>query len=135
MTRQEFIDSILTWPLLLDFCREYDCYVCDNVYHHDELRELIADDFSNYSHEYHWTDIRDWLNDIDNNCSYYYRDGSFDYTSVDGYFDDYKADVLAWCDENPAVFDEADDDIPDGDMSMEDALAFLMDNMPYKITE
>ena len=157
MTRQEFIDSVRTWSDLLSFCYDYDCNVCENIISHGELAEYIADDFANFSHDYRWIDIRDWLNSIDDNAGYYYRDGSFDYTSVDGDFQDYKDDVLSWCDEDASIFDEddeddtpiywsadlerkyviqdGDDDIPDCDMSMEDALAFLMDNMPYKISE
>lgn len=163
MTRQYFIDNIITWSELLSFCYEYDCNACENIISRNELCDAIADDFATCSHGYHWTDIRDWLNRIDSNCSYYYRDSSFEYTSVDGDFDIYKEEVLAWCDEGADIFEEdepfdpfeddildldddyltssdtgskqADDDISDGDMSMEDALAFLMDNMPYKITE
>ena len=79
-----------------------------------------------------------WLNNIDNNASmrvhltedvvkpfilshhaihqplgvqlFYYRDGSFDYTSVDGDFASYKHDVLDWCDEDASVFDEDEDE-------------------------
>lgn len=109
MTRQEFIQNITTWRELLNFCWEYDCNVCENIIPHDELRDYIAEDFSQYAYEYSWVDIRDWLNSIDNNASFYYRDGSFDYTSVDDDFASYKQDVLDWCDEDASVFDEDED--------------------------
>lgn len=110
MTRQEFIQNVTTWRELLNFCWEYDCNVCENIIPHDELRDYIAEDFRQYAYEYSWVDIRDWLNNIDNNASFYYRDGSFDYTSVDDDFASYKQDVLDWCDEDASVFDEDEDE-------------------------
>lgn len=106
MTRQEFIQNVTTWRELLNFCWEYDCNVCENIIPHDGLCDYISEDFSQYAYEYSWVDIRDWLNSIDNNASFYYRDGSFDYTSVDDDFASYKQDVLDWCDEDTSVFDD-----------------------------
>lgn len=114
MTRQDFIDNITYWWELIDFCNENDCDICEDIVESEDLQEHISDDFDNFSREYDWTDIRVWLNDIDDSASYYCREGSFEYTPVDNTFDEYKSDVLAWCDDND-IFDEDEDEEVDDD--------------------
>lgn len=109
MTRHDFIYGITTWRELLDFCSEIDCDVCENIVSDDELDDRIADDFREYAYDYNWKDIRDWINRIPTDAAYYYRSGSFEYESADADFDDYKDDVLSWCDEEADVFDEEED--------------------------
>lgn len=109
MTRQDFIDSVTSWQALLDFCYEYDCNVCEDIVAGSDLRDCIAEYFENFARDYSWVDIRDWLNRIDEDADYYYRDGSFEYSSVDADFEDYKSDVLDWCDEDATIFHEEDD--------------------------
>ena len=108
MTRTEFIDSITTWQELLNFCDDVNCGVCEDIISYDELDGFIADDFREYSHEYDWQDIRDWLENISTDAYYYYRSSSFFYEDVDNKFVAYKAQVLLRCDETPGIFDEED---------------------------
>lgn len=113
MTRQEFIHNITTWPELLSFCYDYDCDVCADIVSHENLGEQIAEDFDNYGYDYPWTDIRRWLNDIDDSADYYYRSGSFEYESVDDDFEEYKDEVLSWGDDT-YIFDDEDEDEDEG---------------------
>lgn len=113
MTRTEFINSITTWQELLIFCDDVNCGVCEDIISYDELGIFIADDFRRYSHEYDWQDIRDWLENISTDAYYYYRSGSFFYEDIDNKFEEYKAQVLLWCDETTGIFDE--DDTPNED--------------------
>lgn len=109
MTRGEFIEQITSWSELLSFCYDYDCEVCADIISHDSLAEYIADDFRTFADRYSWTDIRGWLNDIDDDADYYYRSGSFEYESVDDDFDSYKDDVLSWGDDD-GIWDPEDED-------------------------
>ena len=109
MTRGEFIEQITSWSELLSFCYDYDCDVCADIISHDSLAEYIADDFRTFADRYSWTDIRGWLNDIDDDADYYYRNGSFEYESVDDDFDSYKDDVLSWGDDD-GIWDPEDED-------------------------
>lgn len=77
MTRTEFIDSVTTWQELLKFCDDVNCGVCEDIISYDELDGFIANDFREYSHEYNWQDIRDWLENISTDAYYYYRSSSF----------------------------------------------------------
>lgn len=113
MTRTEFIDSVTTWQELLNFCDDVNCWVCEDIISYDELDGFIANDFREYSHEYDWQDIRDWLENISTDAYYYYRSSSFFYEDVDNKFEEYKAQVLLWCDETTGIFDE--DDTPNED--------------------
>ena len=115
MTRGEFVEQITSWPELLEFCYDNDCSVCEDIIPHERLAGNIAEDFTDYGDEYDWTDIRRWINDIDDDADYYYRSGSFEYESVDNQFDTYKDDVLEWGDDVDIwdFEDEDDDDFDD----------------------
>ena len=125
MTRQEFINNVTTWSELLSFCYDYDCDVCADIISHDSLAENIADDFNSYGYEYPWTDIRRWLNNIDDSARYYYRSGSFEYESVDnnGTFEEYKDEVLSWGDDM-YIFDDEDEDEDEDEESFIDSDVF-----------
>ena len=109
MTRTEFINDIQCWDDLMDFCSGYDCNVCEDIIPYISLNRNLGEDFTMYGDEYDWDDIRDWLNNIDENANYYYRSGSFEYESVDNQFESYKDDVLEWGDEGD-VWDPEDED-------------------------
>lgn len=106
MTRQEFIRNITTWQELIDFCYDYDCSICDNILARPDLAGFVNSDLIDYQGQYSWTTIRDLLFCITDTADYYCREGFLDYVSVDNNFEAYKADVLAWCDDDESVFDE-----------------------------
>ena len=110
MTRQEFVNSIDFWYELIDFCRDMECDVCEEIINGDDLEERIREDFNDYGSEYPWTDIRGWLNDIVEGHDYYVRNGSFEYEYLcDSDFDDYKDSVIEWMDRN-GLWDDEDDE-------------------------
>ena len=141
MTRQEFIRNTTTWRELIDFCYIYDCSVCDDILARNDLPGFINSDLIDYQGQYSWTTIRDLLFAIVDTADYYCREGFLDYASVDDSFEAYKADVLAWCDEDASIFDDEDDeddfiitedepddeepDLSDGDCSDDDLLELL----------
>ena len=141
MTRQEFIRNTTTWRELIDFCYIYDCSVCDDILARTDLPGFINSDLIDYQGQYSWTTIRDLLFAIVDTADYYCREGFLDYASVDDSFEAYKADVLAWCDEDASIFDDEDDeddfiitedepddeepDLSDGDCSDDDLLELL----------
>ena len=108
MTRNEFIDNITEWYELKDFCNDFDCDVCEDIYDDDDyveedIRDAIAD--------YGWRDIRDFLGNLPSGYYYYRRNSAFDYDGLDDDdFEDYKADVLEWGDDYGAWDDEEEED-------------------------
>ena len=44
MTRNEFIDNITEWYELKDFCSDFDCDVCEDIYDDDSLEEEPDED-------------------------------------------------------------------------------------------
>lgn len=133
MTRQEFVDGVTSWQELIDFCYEYDCGVCMDIVASDDLRDCIAEDFENFARDYSWADIRDWLNEIDEDAWFYCRSGSFEYEPVDDAFEQYKRDVLYWCDEDASIFDDEFDDTDDGYEDDEAHDEFSIEESEYTI--
>lgn len=135
MTRQEFIDSVETYPALMEVAEEanycfddvYDCEAYDD-YVYETARDLGGD----------WTDIRDFLDSLPEGYDYYIRD---DYDGWSGYYDDdidyLKGVFLDWADENE-WFDpeetEEEEEKPEKEsqeeqlpeLTLEDFLAFAM---------
>lgn len=118
MTRQEFIDGVTTWPELIEFCRANDLNACDDIIQHNALQQNIAEDMVLHGDHFAWTDIRDWLNDIDSDAAYYHRASSFEYEALgDEDFEDYKdyaleeADEACVWDDNGPTEPFIDDDI------------------------
>ena len=84
MTRNEFINDIDTWWDLIDFCREEDCDVCEDVISDDDLSDYIEEDIENAAHDgMSWQEIRDRLNDLDTSYDYYVNDGYMIYNGLD----------------------------------------------------
>jgi len=108
MTRTEFLDNINEWWELVDFCNDEGCYVCEDLFGHDCLDEQIENDISEaLSNNDGWQTIRDCLNEIDTDYSYYRNDGFLNYIGLDADdFSAYKDDVLEWGDNNGVWEDE-----------------------------
>lgn len=112
MTRSEFVETVTTFYDLVNIDREYGCGVCDDLVLGEDLDNEIDYDFRNV--DYSWTDIRDWLNDIEEGYECYKRNGSFEYEYLtDGDFEDYKEELLRYmCDEG-YIDDEEEDEEDD----------------------
>lgn len=119
MTRNEFINDIDTWWDLIDFCREEDCDVCEDVISDDDLSDYIEEDIENAAHDgMSWQEIRDRLNDLDTSYDYYVNDGYMIYNGLDNDddFEEFKSNVLDWMDS----YGEWDEDEEDTDCLLED---------------
>lgn len=112
MTRHEFIENIDNWEELLDFCYNYNCDICDNVYDSEERDEYIDNNFYGLCREECWTTVRDYLNEIPTENDYYKNNCSYlDWTGLDNEddFEGYKQDALDWGDDND-IWDEEESD-------------------------
>lgn len=114
MTRGYFVDCVTEWGELLELCRDYDCNVCEDIIDDDTLDEYLESDITDAVRSgMSWRDIRDYLDDVDTDYSYYRVDGSFDYEGMTGSdFDEYKDAVLEWMD-NGGYWEEEDDEVED----------------------
>lgn len=112
MTRDEFIDNIEDFGDLKDFCYENDCDYLDDIYHSDDLDQMVCEDIRSAIGGLYWYQIRDELSVIPelDDDQYFRADGSFDYVALDNEydFDDYKRRVLDWADNND-VWEDDDD--------------------------
>lgn len=100
MTRQDFIERVNNWSGLLDFCRDEDCDICEDIYSEDDMDEYINDNLRYLAGDCSWWDLRDILNDIPTDAEYYYKESDTEWKDLyDEDFEDYKERVLQWMDE------------------------------------
>lgn len=111
MTRGDFLENIVTWWELIEFCRDEDCDVCDDIVDEDGRDEEIEGDLVDAVRDTSWKNILQWLDDIPTGGEYYRRDGMFDYVEMDDYgdFNEYKGEVLEWMDDG-GYWDDEDED-------------------------
>lgn len=111
MTREEFQDNVNSWYDLREFCNEYGCEVCSDIYSQDEMDEEIDNSIVDMAREAtDWRDLLSKLEDIPTEDEYYIKNGYGDFTEVDEEdFDYHKDDVFDWV-ENEGVFDEEDEE-------------------------
>ena len=67
MRRCEFIEVINSFDSLIRFCYENDTDMLKDIYTYDDLREEIERDIDEYIVNNYWYDLRDRLNDINDN--------------------------------------------------------------------
>lgn len=123
MTRRDFLDNITTWWELIDFCRDEECDICDDIVDEDGRDEEVEEDLADNIRNTSWKDILHWLNDIPTGGEYYRRDGMFDYVEMDNYgdFDEYKDEVLEWMDDGNYWDDDEEEDEDEGEEELEDS--------------
>lgn len=133
MTRRDFIDCVNDFYDLIEFCNDNGCEICEDLYDDDSYDDAIEEDIRDSIGDYSWRDFRDYLQSLPTGYDWYRRDGSFDYVGVDHDFEEYKADVLRWADEEE-VWDEDEEDeeeeedddddldFEESDISMEDMM-------------
>ena len=113
MTRQEFIDNITTWWELIDWCRENECHICEDIYDDDSYYDYINDNLVDWAREDSWTELRDRLNDLPSGYDFYQRDDYGDFHALDDYgdFDAFFDEVLSWGDDNN-IWEDAEEESP-----------------------
>lgn len=110
MTRNEFIDNITEWYELKDFCNDFDCDVCEDIYDDDDYDDCVEEDVRDAVGECSWREIRDSLCDLPSGYDYYRRNGNLDYDGMDNDdFEDYKEQALEWGDDYGVWEDEEED--------------------------
>lgn len=120
MTRREFLESVNDFYDLITFCNDNGCDICEDLYDDDEYDEAIENDIRDTVGDYSWRDFRDYLSDLPTGYDWYRRDGEFDYVGVDHDFDEYKADVLRWADDEGDIWDEDDEEEEEDDEEYDD---------------
>ena len=114
MTRTEFQEDVTSWWDLVDFCRENDCYYCDDIYDDDSKDDYINSMLSDMARNADcWRDLLDTLEAVPTGYDFY-RKNEYDefYEADDDDFDSYKQDVLEWGDDND-VWDPDEEDAED----------------------
>lgn len=110
MTRAEFLDNITEWSELKEFCYDWECDCCNDIYDEYDRDSEIGEDIGEYCGDYSWDVLRDLLNDIPSGYDYYRKNEAFDWEGADDeMFDRYKSDVCDWAD-NGGVWDEDEED-------------------------
>ncbi len=54
MTRNEFIDNITEWCELKDFCNDFDCDICEDIYDDDDYDDSVEEDIRDAIADYGW---------------------------------------------------------------------------------
>lgn len=110
MTRDEFIRGVSTWGELIDFCHEYNCDVCEEIYDEDAMDDEINYAVSEYAGNYSWYELRDKLSEIPTGYNCYRRNDRFDWDALgNDDFEEYKDSVIEWMDDG-GHWDEDDED-------------------------
>lgn len=113
MTRTQFYEEITDFGDLLDFCRDEDCCICEDVYDESDMDEMVNDRVADYMRNGgSWYDLKDELDGVPQGYSYY-RDenGSFDWAILyDDDFESYRDDVAEWMSENGYWDEEEEED-------------------------
>lgn len=125
MTRRDFLDNITTWWELIDFCRDEECDICDDIVDEDGRDEEVEEDLADNIRNTSWKDILQWLNDIPTGGEYYRRDGMFDYVEMDNYDEEEDEDEGEEELEDSPFDEESEEDAEDEEEVLFDEAAFL----------
>ena len=110
MRREEFINDIVDWGDLVNFCCEqgYDNYV-ENIYGDYALDDALDEFFSDMISERRWYDVKEAMDDIPQGYDWYYFDYSDCYPVDDYELNETKDRLLEELDED-GFFDDEDDE-------------------------
>ena len=110
MTRNEFLESVVYWSELIDFCNDVGCSYCEDIFDEDGMNDYINERLIDWAREDSWQDLHARLDDIPSGYDYYLLDDYGEWQGLgDSDFDSYKDDVLEWMDSN-GYWDEDDDE-------------------------
>lgn len=121
MTREEFQENVNCWYDLKEFCNEYGCEVCSDIYSQDEMDEEIDNSIVDMAREAtDWKVLLSKLEDIPTEDDYYLSNGYGDFIELDDDdFDCHKDDVFDWA-ENEGIFDEEDEEDEESEEDIEE---------------
>lgn len=127
MTRSEF-EAIGCIEDLYQVCVEYGLSAMEDVVDRDYMNELVIDYLQNVSRSDDWTDIRDWLNEIDTYYDWFKFNGGIEFDAISESDLEYLMDDVRSEMERDRYFDDEDDDDEDtwdNDTYMEPDLDWL----------
>lgn len=110
MTRDEFLDDVITFGDLKSFCYDEGCSILENVYDDEERDEQINDCLVDWAREDSWEALHRRLDDIPTGYEWYCYDDYGEWRGLDDDdFESYKRDVLEWADDDE-IWDANEDD-------------------------
>lgn len=116
MTRQEFVENILDYYDLTQFCEENGLSSLDDVYDRDQWDEWVEDRLVDWARNNSWRDLYNILCDCDNDDGYdYYQydDGEGRLCPIE--FDELRSMVLEEADYEEVWDDENDEEDSESD--------------------
>lgn len=117
MTRQEFLDEVGCWDDLIDFCSEYGCNDCVNIYSESARDDEIDENLYAIVRECGWREVLSVLQarDEESGYDYYLKNDYGEFEGLNDYedFTSYKDVVLDWGDVNDIWDEEEEDDDED----------------------
>lgn len=132
MTRNQFIEEVNNFGDLVQ-------YVCDTgndpadyanrIISEDDYDSYVEDDIRDFlANDYWHRGLADYLYELPTDYEWYYRDGLLEYKGLSyGDFEEYKDEVIGFCDDND-YWDEEDED------EDEEAPASVVSSSSYTFT-
>lgn len=151
MTRREFIEEVVTWYELKNFCDEEQIDFCDDVYSDEEKDDYIDERLGEITTGSSWQDVLGVLSDIPTAYDYYFIEDVYDIRGADD--DDFerrKQSVLEYYDNNeywdeeeeePVYVDEedyedeADEFVADTSVALDDFFVSSAEDLDKITTE
>ena len=124
MTRQEFLDDVVTVEEFINFCEEYDLTDwAPTILTFSDMSEEIETYLRDLVYDYGWEEVRDRLNNYPTDDSIYYVRDKYDHYEYhplyeDRDLDDIKNDLLN-------TIDEEDFRIFDDDVKIDDEEGYM----------
>lgn len=113
MTRQEFIDDVVDFSDLINFCNDYGLSECEDIYDDYDRDEMINERIVDWAREESWQELRSVLNRLEEGSGYEYYRYNDDYDEWVGLddddFEDIKNDVLVYMDDE-GLWDEDEEE-------------------------
>lgn len=126
MTRNEFLNDVITFGELKDFCYDYDCTMLEDVYDEEGRDDYINECLMDWARDDSWQELYSRLDGIPTGYDWYRYDDYGEWCGLDdGDFEEYKDDVLEWGDDND-IWDE-DEEEDDTDIFAEEIDADMAD--------
>ena len=112
MTRDDFQRDVSSWYDLREFCNEYGCSICEDVYSQSEMDEEIDSNLVQMARDASdWQELYSRLEDIPDGYDYYIKNEDGEFSGADDYdFDSYKADAFDWGEYEGIFEDEEEED-------------------------
>ena len=96
MTRAEFINTVDSWPDLLDFCYTHNCPVYDDIHIAEERDRIVLNNIREWTYGMTWQDILDLICDIPTSGDVFSYDEYGQWHDITEDFPEWKDKVILW---------------------------------------